>query len=85
MSDIICEKEIIITEEEMIELTSSEDEMMSSGDESTSSVDISASETPQVHHGYQMVVMMIETPTECTMDAFISEKETVCYTVDFEY
>ena len=38
---------------------------------------------PEVRRGYQMVVMMIETPNACTMDAFIKETETVRYTANF--
>lgn len=38
-----------------------------------------------VEHGYEMLVMTIETPTSCTMDAWIREREVVKYTVDFSF
>ena len=61
---------------EEVSVTSSSVEKNS---ETTSTGDV------EVHQAFQMVVMLIESPTACTMDAYINETETVQYKMNFTY
>ena len=77
MSDIICKEGVIVTLEGR---EGGENEER----EGTGEEDVRES-VPEVDHGYRMCVMTIETPTACSVDAFISETETVRYSMNFTY
>ena len=80
MSDIICKESRVVTQEEKEKEGVNEERGERGEDEMRES-----SNVPEVDHGYRMWVMTIETPTACSMDAFISETETVRYTMNFTY
>ena len=82
MSDIICkEREVATLEEKEKEEEGENEEKKEIGEEEMRE----SLSVPEVDHGYRMWVMTIETPTACSMDAFISETETVRYTMNFTY
>ena len=82
MSDIICkEREVVVTQREKGKVEGENEEKKEIEEEETRK----SSSVPEVDHRYRMWVMTIETPTACSMDAFISETETVRYTMNFTY